>query len=238
MKIYRPLSPIKAMTFDLDDTLYDNRPVLINLEAQLQQWLHENYPQTQIWDRVRWTQIKFQLLAEQPQLKNDVSLWRFKQLEQGFLLLGFEASEAQQAAHRAMQKVLFWRNQVNVPQNTHQVLAALQQKIPLVGITNGNVDANKIGLGQYFITTFNAGPDGQAKPHEDMFIKSATACGVAAQNILHVGDHLRTDVEGAKRNGFQACWFNDQQRNLRQQTKCRILPDIEIEQLQTLLSLI
>lgn len=26
MRFYRPLSPVRAMTFDLDDTLYDNRP--------------------------------------------------------------------------------------------------------------------------------------------------------------------------------------------------------------------
>ena len=28
MRFFRPLSAIDAMTFDLDDTLYDNRPVI------------------------------------------------------------------------------------------------------------------------------------------------------------------------------------------------------------------
>ena len=32
MRIYRGLKPIKAMTFDLDDTLYDNWPVIMKVE--------------------------------------------------------------------------------------------------------------------------------------------------------------------------------------------------------------
>ena len=28
MRFYRPLGRISALTFDLDDTLYDNRPVI------------------------------------------------------------------------------------------------------------------------------------------------------------------------------------------------------------------
>ena len=34
MKFYRPLGPIKAITFDLDDTLYDNHPVIRKTTAE------------------------------------------------------------------------------------------------------------------------------------------------------------------------------------------------------------
>lgn len=33
MHFYRQLPVIEAMTFDLDDTLYDNRPVIRRVEA-------------------------------------------------------------------------------------------------------------------------------------------------------------------------------------------------------------
>ncbi len=36
MRIYRGLKPIKAMTFDLDDTLYDNWPA--DHEGQRKRW--------------------------------------------------------------------------------------------------------------------------------------------------------------------------------------------------------
>ena len=32
MRFYRPLGRISALTFDLDDTLYDNRPVILRTE--------------------------------------------------------------------------------------------------------------------------------------------------------------------------------------------------------------
>ncbi|MFY3758398.1 5-amino-6-(5-phospho-D-ribitylamino)uracil phosphatase YigB, partial [Escherichia coli] len=34
MHFYRPLRPLAALTFDLDDTLYDNRPVIAETERQ------------------------------------------------------------------------------------------------------------------------------------------------------------------------------------------------------------
>lgn len=35
MRFYRQLAPIAAITFDLDDTLYDNRPVIDKTEQEL-----------------------------------------------------------------------------------------------------------------------------------------------------------------------------------------------------------
>jgi putative hydrolase of the HAD superfamily len=108
----------------------------------------------------------------------------------------------------------------------------------LVAITNGNVDPHKIGLGQYFQRILKAGPNGRAKPYPDMFDKAQQYLDVDAINILHVGDHLRTDVYGAKQNGFQACWFNDTGSNLYLSSKASVLPDVEIEQLSDLMRLI
>ncbi|HAS8091126.1 TPA: 2-haloalkanoic acid dehalogenase, partial [Vibrio vulnificus] len=48
MKHYRPLQPIAAMTFDLDDTLYDNRPVIERLEREVLAWLATQHPATQV----------------------------------------------------------------------------------------------------------------------------------------------------------------------------------------------
>ena len=34
MRFYRPLGQISALTFDLDDTLYDNREVILRTEQE------------------------------------------------------------------------------------------------------------------------------------------------------------------------------------------------------------
>ena len=117
------------------------------------------------------------------------------------------------------------------------MMAQLSQRIPLVAITNGNVDPHKIGLGHYFQLILKAGPDGRVKPYPDMFDKAQRHLGFDAINILHVGDHLKSDVYGAKQNGFQACWLNNTGSNLDLSLNASVLPDVEVDQLSDVLQL-
>jgi len=238
MQFYRNLQPPKALTFDLDDTLYDNRPVIRRAEQAMHDWLAEYHPCSRSMAREDWLQLKIRLVAQTPYLRHDVSLWRYELLKIGLMQLGYSQPKAEQAAQEGLERVLVVRNQVDVPEETHRVLAELGQKVPLLAITNGNVDAEKIGLGQYFSQVLVAGRDGLAKPEPDMFARATALLGVAAQDILHVGDHLVTDVGGAKKNGFQACWYNDQQRQLHCEPKAKWLPDVEICSLSQLLDLV
>ena len=238
MFIYRNLSPIKAMTFDLDDTLYDNRPVIRRLDQEVRAWLYEYHPVAATQDEQWWGQLKLQLAADTPWLKNDVSLWRFTQIKQGLIILGYSEPQAVDAAEQVMEQVNHWRNLIDVPHETHRVMQALAQKIPLVAITNGNVSADKIGISHYFKAVLRAGPDGFAKPHQDLFDKAQGILNVPRSSILHVGDHPVTDVVGAKQNGLQACWFNDQSQSAFDTTRLRLLPDLEIHRLESLLLLV
>lgn len=238
MLIYRKLSPIQAMTFDLDDTLYDNRPVIRHVEQQVTLWLQREHPVTATQPAQWWQAVKLKVAEQDPWLRNDVSLWRFIQIRTGLLELGYIQSDAELAADAAMQEVLRLRNLIDVPADTHQVLGELAARVPLVAITNGNVDAAKIGLSDYFQLVLRAGPDGHAKPHSDMFTQARECLDLPAEAILHVGDHPVTDVQGARLNGFQACWFNDQGLNPRVTPKTKLLPDVEIHALSQLKQLI
>lgn len=238
MKFYRPLSSVKAMTFDLDDTLYDNRPVIRHVEAEMAKWLHHHHPVSASQPLSWWHGIKLRLAQEDTWLTNDVTLWRFKQIECGLTELGYTPEQATQAANEAIEQVHRLRSDFSVPQESHQVLAALADKVPLVAITNGNVDVDRIGLSDYFSLVLKAGPDGYAKPHQEMFDKAQQFLSVPAQNILHVGDHVNSDVAGAVRAGFKACWFNDQQLDIYSCGKSRVLPDVEVNRLRDLLLLI
>ncbi len=228
MQFYRSLSPIEAITFDLDDTLYDNRPVIRYVEEQITQWLHTHHPVTATKPTEWWKALKAQLAKDNPWLLHDVSLWRFEQIRQGLLRLGYSEQDAHQAASYAMHEVHRLRNLVDVPDETHRVLTELAKKWPLVAITNGNVDPHRIGLAPYFQLILRAGPDGHAKPYPDMFVRAQQFLDVPASSILHVGDHPVKDVAGAKRNGFQACWYNDLGYTLRATPKAKVLPDMEI----------
>ncbi|MFN1651799.1 5-amino-6-(5-phospho-D-ribitylamino)uracil phosphatase YigB [Vibrio sp. SCSIO 43153] len=238
MKFYRRIAPVKAMTFDLDDTLYDNYPVIVRMERELLSWLKHHHPAVAHMDKTDWLSLKQRVAAQQPELKSDVTLWRLMQLKQAFSQVGYDDVAAHAAAQAAVDVALDWRNRFEVPQQSLDVLAELAQAIPLVAITNGNVDLDRIGLTPYFQQVLKAGPDGSAKPAPDMFTKAQQFLALPRECILHVGDHLVTDVQGAKLSGFAACWFNNMNKNVIKQPQSRALPDVEISCLQHLLTLL
>ncbi|MDW6091291.1 5-amino-6-(5-phospho-D-ribitylamino)uracil phosphatase YigB [Vibrio rhizosphaerae] len=238
MFYYRSLPSIQAMTFDLDDTLYDNVPVIRQLERKMMDWMHLNHPVSALHPVEWWQQLKTNIAQQSPELMHDVTQWRYQQVMQGLIRLGYAADEARKAAEDAINEMFYWRHQIDVPAETHRVLTLLSRQIPLISVTNGNVDPHKIGLGHYFQQTLQAGPDGFSKPYPDLFIKAQRMLDLPAGHILHVGDHLKTDVYGAKINGFAACWFNDRQKNIRTEPATALLPDVEIEQLSSLLAFV
>ena len=238
MHFYRRPFPVHAMSFDLDDTLYDNRPVIDRVEREMVRWLHTNHPISATLPLDSWKQLKQDIATANPELKHDVTLWRQMQIKHGLIHLGYSEPKAQQASELGIKHALWLRNQVTVPDNTHRVMAELAKHIPLVAITNGNVDPSRIGLGDYFQLILKAGPDGRSKPFGDMFRQATHFLGVPPGRILHVGDHLKTDVMGAIHAGFQACWINDQQKNIAMEHSSRLLPHIEISTLEELLLLV
>ncbi len=62
------------------------------------------------------------------------------------------------------------------------------------------VDPHKIGWAILSVV-LKPGPVGRQNPTR-ICLKSAAILGFLLNSILHVGDHLRTDVYGAKKNGF------------------------------------
>ncbi len=237
MIFYRQLCPVRAMTFDLDDTLYDNKPVILETEAKAMAWMHQNHPVSASRSNRWWHEVKRQVLAEDSWLKNDVTAWRHRQIVTGLGLLGYSPLQAEKAAGELIEQVLYYRSDFVVPQAAHQVLETLSQAMPLVAITNGNVDVERIGLSDYFALVLKAGPDGYAKPHRALFDKATTFLGLPPSQVLHVGDHLVSDVQGAKNSGLSACWFNDQSKNIIEQSRATILPDVEVQDLQELVLL-
>ena len=54
MKFYRPLKPFKAISFDLDDTLYDNRPIIKKAEKDFIVYLNETYAELSELNAHQW----------------------------------------------------------------------------------------------------------------------------------------------------------------------------------------
>ena len=238
MRFYRPLGQISALTFDLDDTLYDNRPVILRTEQESLAFIRSYHPALSQLESRDLQRLRQTVREAEPDIYHDVTEWRRRALELGMRDAGLSADQARDGADAAMANFAKWRSAIDVPQETHDTLAALAKKWPLVAITNGNAQPALFGLDSYFSFVLRAGPDGRAKPFSDMYHLASERLGVPPGEILHVGDDLTTDVAGAIRCGVQACWINPYAADLMQADDARLLPHIEISRLASLTALI
>ncbi|WP_296052782.1 HAD-IA family hydrolase [uncultured Alteromonas sp.] len=235
MQCYRPVSPVKAMTFDLDDTLYDNEPIIADATEALNQRIAERYPAAAAIPAAQWAAIKRELIKGNQGLASDTGQLRYETLYQGLAVEKLSDSERHQAAQSLFDYFYHARSDFTVTEEVKQVLAALAAKVPLIAITNGNVDTAQIGIDQYFTATYHASLKRPSKPHRHMFDEAAQALGLAPHEILHVGDNLEKDVLGAHRAGLQTAWIAvNRPMDLRQED-VSVLPGVHLHSLKELL---
>ncbi|WP_025673499.1 HAD-IA family hydrolase [Salinivibrio socompensis] len=234
MKFYRRLQAFDAVSFDLDDTLYDNWPVIARAEAALTDYLSEHCPPIAALDQATLAGFPAaKHVITNPEQRFDVTAMRVAQLTLTGEFVGFTAEQARAQAQAATAFFCGYRSDFAVPAQSLAYLKAWSATLPLVAITNGNVDTDAIGLTPFFQHIFRAGEHGEPKPSPVMFDKAAQVLDMAPQRILHVGDHLSSDVAGARQAGMQACWIRPE-RQSPMMHKGRTLPDVAIDDLSEL----
>lgn len=236
MIVYKPTSHIQAMTFDLDDTLYDNWPYIIEAEKGLLSFIAEEYPDSSNLTRDDWQHLKRQALRDDPELFSDMGDLRRITLKKGLQQAGYEGQNLNKAVDRCFDWFYFERSNFKVGEAECQVLAKLAEKIPLVAITNGNVNTKQIGIADYFQKVFKSSRKRPMKPHRHMFDEAADFLKVQRASILHVGDNLEKDVWGATNAGFSSAWYAcDRPMDLAVET-VHVLPNVEIQRLGELMA--
>lgn len=235
MHFYRRWQPVAAISFDLDDTLYDNGPIIERAERWMLNHLRSEYLATAMLDQQHWLALKRSVLGSAPALRHDVSLARQQTICAAMVAGGMGQARAEREAERVFAAFLVERSKIEVSESTHQLLARLAERYPLVVITNGNLDLARAGLDRYFTLTCKAGAGARMKPAPDMFEQTRSALKLPAQRILHVGDHPEADVLGACLHGFRAAWLNERQQPWQQ---LQLLPDVELRGLDELAELL
>ena len=209
MQFFRPINTIKAMTFDLDDTLYNNEPVIRHAEAVLQEHIGQYHPKAARLTSAHWQQLKRDAIAANPAYSSDMG-----QLRRAILTAALSndiSNKDRPALDSAVQACFecFYnaRSAFSLADDVHDTLFTLSQNMPLVGITNGNVNAEKIGIAPYFEKILHASTTRPMKPSAAMFNEAASIIDENPKHILHVGDNIIKDVYGAINAGFQSAWF-------------------------------
>jgi HAD superfamily hydrolase (TIGR01549 family) len=200
-----PVDHIRAITLDLDDTLWAIGPVIRNAEATLWAWLAEHYP------RIPETFGPEDLLAIREAV---IEQYRDKSHDLRFLRKKVLARVAEETGYdEALVEPAFdvfddARNTVDLYPDVCHELEWFYERYTVVAVTNGNACLDKIGIRHLFHGVVTAVDAGSAKPARPIFDAAIRASGVSAERILHVGDHPETDIHGARQAGLQTAWIN------------------------------
>jgi FMN hydrolase / 5-amino-6-(5-phospho-D-ribitylamino)uracil phosphatase len=199
------LSRVRAIAFDLDNTLWDVEPVLARAEAKLFAWLQEHCPR--ITGRLTaedMRRAREQLARSEPHNAHDFTYLRTAALAGHARDHGYAESMAEQA----FEVFLAARCEVSVFADVVPGLTRLKQRFALASLSNGNAELARIGLQPLFALSLNARQIGAAKPDPRCFARLAQELGLSPAQVLYVGDDPRLDVEAAHAAGLPAAWMN------------------------------
>lgn len=197
-------TPPLALTLDLDDTLWPIWPAIERAESVLHAWLAVHAPATAYrFDPKGLRSLRDAVALENPHWVHDLSAIRRESLRRALLLAGDDPSLDQAAFD------IFFdaRQQVVLYDDALAALSRLSQRFPLVALTNGNADLDRIGLAAFFRGSVTARSLGVAKPDSRIFHHACASLGCAPAQVLHVGDDFELDVAGAVNAGLQAVWL-------------------------------
>lgn len=194
---------VRAVTLDLDDTLWPFAPVAACIDAALEGWLAEHAPRTAArYDRVVVAEALTAVRAERDHLAHDLGATRRAVLRR----LLDAAGEDPALADPAYVVVFAARQRVELYPDAAEALDRLAARVPLLAVTNGNADLELTGVARWFAGCVSAQGVGVGKPHPRVFEVACARLGLPPADVLHAGDDLDTDVRGALAAGLQAVW--------------------------------
>jgi 2-haloalkanoic acid dehalogenase type II len=195
----------RAVSLDLDNTLWDTPPVLARAEAVLREWLTVHCPElARRFDAADLARLRLAVAAQQPQRAHDLSFVRTEALRRAARAAGYADADAD----RAFGVFLTARNAVVPFAEVPDALQRLAARLPLYAVSNGNACVWRVGLVRHFSAAIDAAAAGAAKPDPRIFARLLEVAGVPAAAVLHVGDDAYADVEGARAAGLRTVWMN------------------------------
>ena len=196
---------IRALTLDLDDTLWPIMPVIERAEAALQAFLTDRAPAVaQRWSIQALRTLREEVAARHPHLAHDYSQQRRLTLQHA-LADGGSEKELLDAAYSVFMAA---RNEVDLYPDVLAALTRIGAARRLAALTNGNADLELIGISEHFHFSLAARDHGAAKPDPGIFLAACRRLDLPPAHVLHVGDDPELDVAGAARAGLRTCWIN------------------------------
>ena len=224
------LSGIKAISFDVDGTLWDFEGALWRgLEAALREVRRidpegtegltvDHLDQAWVVERDR----QWGTITDLIKLRHDAMRRAFADID----------TPDSHLANRATDAYVEERNLNNQPfDDVVPGLKALHGLYRLGTLTNGSMRPERLGLEKFFdFIVMSVDHGGIEKPDPRIFEIAVREARCEPHELLHVGDHIEYDVRGANDAGVRSVWLN---RNGESSVN-GVKPDLEVTSLREL----
>lgn len=203
---------IKAVLFDLDDTLFDHqyssRSGLVALMQRYDSLRQASLEELERLHMALLNELHIEVLRGKVS-KDDMRAERFRRI---FLHYGEQASPA------ILQEVVMlyrqaYKNARRAICGVVPLLQALHSRVHIAVVTNNALIEQQeklqvCGLTSLIDTLVASGEVGSIKPESAIFEITLQRIGCSAHEAIMIGDSWSADVIGAHGAGIQAIWFN------------------------------
>lgn len=204
---------IKAVGFDLDDTLYDRNDVYRKVFKIMQNDVMRLDVDFDTFNKV------YQRISNEEFFKFNKGLksqeqYRIDRTVLTYDYFGYNMTPAEAMVYYLLYKR--YRNEITIRPYMEKAMDYLINKgIEVFVITNGSEDIqvdklkrlgvlDRIKLDKCFISE----SIGEAKPSEAVFKHVESSLGLTGEEIMYIGDHLENDIEGSLVHNWKAVYYN------------------------------
>ena len=200
---------IQMITFDLDDTLWDNVPTITRAEIETRKWIENKVGKIEWGDLNDFLDLREKLIKEDESIKWDISKLR-KEIFRRKLAHVTPAKHRDKIVEDAFAVFISRRHEVKLFDGVETALKQLSKNYVLGVLTNGNADIFRFNIGKYFSFSVSSLEAKNSKPNRAHFDKAIKIMkNIKFDKILHIGDHQVNDILAAYDLGIESFWFNN-----------------------------
>jgi putative hydrolase of the HAD superfamily len=228
---------IKAILFDIDDTLFDRDKVQAEMVHHLIQEFSDLFERFNHDELLKFFLETDRIATEEFDHGADIEEVRVRRFRNFLKMLGLPEDRAEELNASYIQAYPL----LDAPMDdVEYVLEQLSGKYQLGIVSNGSPEVqysklDTLGIRHLFECIVISEELGHRKPDPRIFLEATKLLSRLPEECIYIGNLFETDILGAKNAGLKACWLN---RRDPLTARMDIEPDYEVKNLRGLLDIL